>query len=43
MMTFSVSEGVFSFSVLRIKSIFGNLPLFVSKAGRVLVHGLVMV
>ena len=38
-----VSEGVLSLSVLRIKNIFGNLPLFISKVGRMLVCNFVMI
>ena len=33
-----VSKGVFSLSVLWVKNIFGNLPLFISKVGRILVQ-----
>ena len=38
-----VSEGVLSLSVLRIKNIFGNLPLFISKVGLILAHNFVMI
>ncbi len=32
-----------SLSVLRIKNIFGNLPLFISKVGLILAHNFVMI
>lgn len=38
-----VSKGVFSLSVLWVKNIFGNLPLFISKVGRILVYNFVMI
>ena len=38
-----ISEVVLSLSVLRIKNIFGNLPLFISKVGRILAYDFVMI
>ena len=34
-------SGAHSLSVLRIKNTFGNLPLFISKIGRILAHDFV--
>ena len=38
-----VSKGVFSLSVLWVKNIFGNLPLFISKVGWISVHNFVII